>query len=222
MVRPHGGQKPRSLVVLFHGYGAGAKDLVPLAEAWRQVFPETAFVSLQAPYHMGHEGQRMWFSLEDWDPVRIFPLLKPLADWVAETLGPLMKEIEVYWSNTAFVGFSQGGMLALAQGLLFFNVSGVLCYSGLFLPSPHGTPVKGAAKVCLVHGAQDDVVPVQYFYDSQTLLKRLNVPFESYLFQGLGHTIDRRCLEKGAMFLKNALIGASAPNVAKKEKHHGS
>ena len=42
--------KPTSLVVLLHGIGADAFDLIPLAKQWAPNLKNTKFYSLHAPY----------------------------------------------------------------------------------------------------------------------------------------------------------------------------
>ncbi|MGF6414279.1 putative esterase [Paraburkholderia sp. MM5482-R2] len=55
-----------SLVVLMHGVGSNARDLMPLADIWSEELPGTAFVSLDGtdPFDGGFGG-RQWFSLRD-------------------------------------------------------------------------------------------------------------------------------------------------------------
>ena len=64
--------KPNSLVVLLHGIGADAFDLIPLAKHWSLTLKKTKFYSLHAPYpyKLAPSG-RQWFDLEDRDQTRI-------------------------------------------------------------------------------------------------------------------------------------------------------
>ena len=64
--------QPHSIVVLMHGIGADAFDLIPLAKYWSTKLNKTQFYSLNAPffYALGPSG-RQWFSLEDRDQTRI-------------------------------------------------------------------------------------------------------------------------------------------------------
>ena len=74
--------KPNSLVVLLHGIGADAFDLIPLAKHWSLTLKKTKFYSLHAPYpyRLATSG-RQWFDLEDRDQTRILKeieLVKPM------------------------------------------------------------------------------------------------------------------------------------------------
>ena len=53
---------PSQLVLLFHGVGSSARDLVPLGEALAPHLPDAAIVSLQAPEAAGPGWQ--WFSVQ--------------------------------------------------------------------------------------------------------------------------------------------------------------
>jgi phospholipase/carboxylesterase len=50
------------LVLLFHGVGSSARDLVPLGEALATHLSDTAIVSVQAPEAAGPGWQ--WFSVQ--------------------------------------------------------------------------------------------------------------------------------------------------------------
>ena len=52
----------RQLVLLFHGVGSNARDLVPLGEALAPHLPDAAIVSVQAPEGAGRG--RQWFSVQ--------------------------------------------------------------------------------------------------------------------------------------------------------------
>jgi phospholipase/carboxylesterase len=58
-------QRPATLgqlVLLFHGVGSSARDLVPLGEALAPHLSDTAIVSVQAPEAAGPGWQ--WFSVQ--------------------------------------------------------------------------------------------------------------------------------------------------------------
>lgn len=196
-----------SVVVFFHGFGAQAEDLFILANHWAPLMPTTLFLSLNAPFAMAFPGQRMWFTLEDWDAVRVWRCMPGVSDYIRMHVTPFLDQYEVFWDKVGFVGFSQGGVVALSQGLYFFKVGAVLCYSGLFLPSPEAQhPFK--VPCALIHGQEDCVVPTELFHQSEKNLQRLNVSCEPHLLPGLGHSIDGPALSRGVTFLKKSLYSS--------------
>src|SRR5687767_7894855 len=66
---PASGQKPKSLVVFLHGYGADGNDLIGLGREWARHLPSTAFVSPNAREPCaGAPMGRQWFPLTMRDP----------------------------------------------------------------------------------------------------------------------------------------------------------
>jgi phospholipase/carboxylesterase len=55
--------------------------------------------------------------------------------------------------------------------------------------------------VLLIHGDQDDLIPVQALLQGAQDLAALGVPVEWHLSQGIGHGIDQEGLRHGGEFL---------------------
>jgi phospholipase/carboxylesterase len=151
--------RPEQLMLLLHGWGAGAADMAPLALALRQAFAQAAVLAPEGfdPVDSGLAG-RQWFSLqgvtEDNRPARVAAVLPRLADWVraaqqASGVGP---------AATALVGFSQGAILALELAQLHDGICGrVLSFAGRYARLPEA-PLAHAT-LHFFHGATDTVIP---------------------------------------------------------------
>ena len=114
-------------------------------------------------------------------------------------------------SKLALVGFSQGTMLALHLALRRTQaVAAVVGYSGmLVLEEGKGAEsLKGAIRakppVLLVHGDQDDLIPLDALFLSTEALAAAEVPCEWHLSAGIGHGIDADGLRHGGLFLARA------------------
>jgi phospholipase/carboxylesterase len=149
----HAGLEPaRIRLVLLHGWGADADDLMPLGDGLLAASPVPAeCIGLQAPEpHPAGHG-RQWYGL--------FP-----ADWQAVPLATqqLCHRLEaldlgrIPLSRTVLIGFSQGGAMALHVGCNL-PLAGVISCSGY--PHPGWKPPATRPPVLLLHGQQDDVVP---------------------------------------------------------------
>ena len=191
----------RHLLVLLHGLGADADDLIGLAPSLAPVLPGVAFAAFDAPHpcDMGPYG-RQWFSLADRTPA----LLQAGA---ASAAPPLLAAVDAELArlgiaSVALAGFSQGAMMALYAGLRRTPPpAAVLAYSGALLDVPSsGAP----PPVLLVHGTADDVVPAALSRDAERLLAAAGVRVESLFRPGLPHAIDDAGIAAGAAFLRRA------------------
>ncbi|MBY0264278.1 MAG: dienelactone hydrolase family protein [Holosporales bacterium] len=202
---PCSGQKPRSLVVLFHGYGANADDLIPLAYTWGPHLPESLFISLNAPApHPTMSFGRQWFPMDNFDLARIWDDVTHLASPLKVYLDETLAKNALSYRDVVFVGFSQGAVVALHEALYILDVAGAISYSGFLVPHSHGMPPK-SKPILLVHGDCDNVLPISFLSDAQKILKEGQVPFEAWVCEGLGHGISPFGLEKGRVFLQRVL-----------------
>jgi phospholipase/carboxylesterase len=58
-----------------------------------------------------------------------------------------------------------------------------------------------APPILLIHGDQDDVVPVEMFFFSKEALGAAEIPCQWHLSAGLAHGIDGEGLRQGGLFL---------------------
>jgi phospholipase/carboxylesterase len=207
-LEPTSGQAKR-LVVFLHGYGADGNDLIDIGRAWQGMLPDTAFVSPHAPEPCGQAPVgKQWFPLftraqnERWEGVnKAGPLLQAFldAELARRKLPP---------SALALVGFSQGTMMALHVGLRrAVPPAAIVGYSGIFvLPDQAKADavlgeIKSRPPVLLIHGDQDDLIPVQALLQGSQELAALEVPVEWHISSGVGHGIDQEGLRHGGAFL---------------------
>ncbi len=204
---PSSGGKPISIVVFIHGYGSDGHDLIELGKTWASLLPDTLFVAPHGPkISEANPDGKEWFGLRDWDPQRIIKEVQLLTPSFNRYLDDLLKTHDLAPNKLALVGFSQGAMLALHIGLHRPQCAGVVAYSGAFLFDP-GELMVARPPILLVHGTEDQVVPVNFSQHAEQHLKALNVPTTYSELSGLQHGIDGRALGLGGAFLKEHLYG---------------
>lgn len=170
-------------LVLLHGWGADADDLLDLGD--QLLGPEAAEVSvvaLRAPLpHPGGIG-RQWYDLglPEWPqlPAARMDLLRRLQE-----LG-----LSVPLAQTALLGFSQGAAMAIdvaTGGEL--PVAGVIACSGY--PHPGWEPLPPLPPILLTHGSQDPVVPFGACEALEQSLLEKGGSVQKLTFSG-GHGID--------------------------------
>lgn len=211
---PASGNKPDSLVVFIHGYGASGEDLLELGKVWSSLLPTTLFVAPHGPSASElHPSGRQWFSLRDWDPDH--PLTKSQINQILielqsvtpafnQYLDHLLETYHIPPEKLALVGFSQGSMFALHIALNRSLCAGVVAYSGAFIEDPATVNVT-PSPILLIHGLADTVVLPSYSQIAEARLKALGVPVNLTFLSGLGHGIDERGLLLGGEFLKEHL-----------------
>lgn len=212
-------------VVMLHGYGADAMDLVPLSGIIPQkpevnwLFPEAP---LQVPIGPGMMG-RAWFELnmENMDlnaPVEGLKNLIPEGgpkglDTSLEKLGKALKELGVVNEenrevDAVLAGFSQGSIVCL-EWLLKSGLRprGLMVLSGA--PVLSGD-LKGRAdhlkglEFFQTHGTEDPILPYQGACDLNRDLEQAGLQGEFLPFQG-GHTIGPEAIGAANRYLLKQL-----------------
>jgi len=207
-LEPRGGAA-RKLVVFLHGYGADGKDLIEIGRAWQQYLPDAAFVSPHAPEPCaGAPMGRQWFPLTFRDPDERWKGVNAAAPALNRFLDAELARRKLPASALALVGFSQGTMMALHAGLRRPTApAAIVGYSGLFVLPSNAEPaavageIKSRPPVLLVHGDQDDLIPVEALFHATQALAALEVPTEWHISGGIGHGIDQEGLRHGGEFL---------------------
>ena len=224
---PASGNKPDSIVVFLHGYGANGHDLLSIGKVWAPLLPNTLFVAPHGPDESKiNPSGNQWFSLDDWDPdqlltpaqiTRMLTDIQTITPSFNQYLDNLLKTHNLPPEKLALVGFSQGSMFALHIALHRPQCAGVVAYSGAFLEDPT-KPNISRPPILLVHGKEDRLVPPGYSEESEMRLKSLQIPVTLALVPGLDHGIDERGLAVGGAFLRKHLDETPQPDLWEKAK----
>ncbi len=200
--------KPSSIVFLLHGWGADGRDLLSIADAWKQDFPDTLFVCLEAPQVCeANPFGFQWFSLGDMSEDTLKEGVISARQGVHDVIHSILQQQQVEPGNVVIMGFSQGMMMALSVGLRQEKpFAGILGYSGALADAEDNLPeTYPKPDICLIHGEADSVIPVSMHQHSVDWLKTHQYSVESLRIPGLPHGIDMQALEKGREFLKKCL-----------------
>lgn len=189
-------------LVLLHGWGADADDLLDLAELL--VPASVHVVSLRAPQPHPAGVGRQWYPL-------LWQEMVPEPAWaeVPAARSALRRRLEllgqsVPLENTALLGFSQGAAMAVDVATgddQPLPLAALIGCSGFphrgWIPRASGTPV------LLTHGRQDPVVDWQHANTLQEQLEAAGVRVTRQDFTG-GHGIDPALVPLMARFLAQA------------------
>ena len=186
-------------LVLLHGWGADANDLVPVGKLLTEGLKiRFEIVSLSAPQPHPNGVGRQWYPLypHEWDQVP-----KALLDLEKRIDSICINQIPL--DKTLLVGFSQGGAMALelATRNKFEAVFALSSY-----PHPGWNPINYMSPIFLCHGISDQVVPKAASEKSFKILSEKGFKSELYLYEG-GHEITNElikyCREKIEQKFKN-------------------
>lgn len=196
-IPPETKKPPHGLIVILHGWGANAEDLMSLAPMLH--LPEYQFIFPQAPFpHPQSPLGRAWYALETPE----YKGLTETQNQVREWLESLEASTGVPLSKTILGGFSQGGAMALDVGR-YFPLAGLISLSGYlhFSPEPLHHPL---SPVLIVHGKQDPVVPVEAAQQARNVFQQLGAQVEYQEFN-MGHEIRPEVLGLIRSFVMNSM-----------------
>ncbi|MBU6359973.1 MAG: alpha/beta fold hydrolase [Chloroflexota bacterium] len=179
--------KARVAMVMLHGRGGSAADMLAFAKALPQT--DVAFLAPQAPNHT-------------WYPNRFIMPIASNEPWFSAsmaTIDALLAQIGaagISATHTLLLGFSQGACLALEYAARrpkryagVIGLSGALIENGdqerVYSGSLVGTPVFiGCSDV-------DFHIPAARVYRSEKIFKTLQADITTRLYPGMGHEINQ-------------------------------
>lgn len=216
------GAAPELAMVLCHGYGAPATDLVPLAAELMALKPELGrhvlFVFPAAPLslmELGMPASRAWFHLplemltgrqRDWDAyARAVPEGLPAARRaVMSAVSALSATTKLPYGRIVLGGFSQGSMVTTDVSLRLEEPPAGLCILSGTLIAREEWKTRAAARkgmpVFQGHGRYDDILPFQAAERLHELLTEAGLKVEFVPFDG-PHTIAPEEFKRLAEFL---------------------
>jgi len=208
---PHSGDT-RSAVVFLHGYGANGADLLGLADPLAEHLPDTLFVAPDAPENCaGSPFGYQWFPIPWIDGSSEEESSRGMQQAVEDLnafLDALMVDEDLLPEQVCLFGFSQGTMMSLHVAPRREDpVAGLVAFSGRLLePELLADEVQSRMPILLVHGDQDDVVPVQFLPQAAEALQ--NAGFSdvyAHVMKGTAHGIAPDGLSVAMAFIRDQL-----------------
>jgi phospholipase/carboxylesterase len=198
-------QKPagpaQQLMVLFHGVGSNAQNLVPVGQAFAAVFPYALVLSVEGLQASDFGQGRQWFSVagvtEENRPARVAAVMPAFRALIEQ----LQKASGVAAAHTTLIGFSQGSIMALESTQTQPPLaSQVVAFSGRFAAAP--VHASTGTSVHLVHGDADPVMAVAHSRSAAQQLQALGVNATLDIEPGMGHGINAAMVSAALSRLK--------------------
>ncbi len=176
-------QKAKHRIILIHGWGADADDLLSLGREIKEKSNiDFEVISLRAPAMHPSSSGRQWYGLypPDWDN----------AESEVRNLVISLKKLDrcnIPLNKTILLGFSQGAAMSIDAGSQL-DLGLIVSCSGY--PHPNWRPEKKCPPMLISHGLFDDIVPIEASKTIYQKVKSISVKIcEFYEFNG-SHQID--------------------------------
>jgi phospholipase/carboxylesterase len=196
------------LFLLFHGVGADASDMTPLAQRLVAEYPQAAVICLDAPEAFdgvpgGGVGWQ-WFSVQGvTETNRVERVAAAMPRFVA-MVRSLQQQFNMSWERTALAGFSQGAIMALEAVQAEPALAGrVLAFSGRHAVQPAHVPHD--TTVHFFHGMSDTVITPAPAVDSAERLVALGGDVTADVLPGIGHELHPLLMDKAIEQLRTFL-----------------
>jgi phospholipase/carboxylesterase len=206
-VPPQNGRSPQAAIVLLHGWGANCQDLAGLADYlnlsnYQLVFPEAPF-----PHPYNPIG-KMWYTFpqdyrflggaEFGDRADLATSRQQLIQFLTD----FSQIANIPFSQIILGGFSQGGAMTLDVGVRL-PLAGLMVLSG-YLHAPLQPQQTSLPPTLIIHGKQDQVVPLQAAHQARDTLQTLGVT-PTYQEYDMGHEIQPVVFSQIQSFVKEFL-----------------
>ena len=190
---------PDLLYLLFHGVGANAEHMAPLARRLAAEYPQAAVLCLNAPDAFdavaGDTTGRQWFSIRLVDEANRPARIQAALPGFIATVRALQARFEMPWERTALAGFSQGAVMALEAVQAEPRLAGrVLAFSGRHSQAPTHVPTD--TTVHLFHGMADTVIPAAAAVDSAQTLVALGADVTADVLPGIAHELHPLLMDR--------------------------
>lgn len=195
---PHGGgqvlrsgvdlQDAGKVVILLHGRGASASDIIRLAGTLAESGDAVTWFAPQATNHT-------------WYPVSGFLPHEQLAPWLESALRVIDDLVDtsiaagISGEKIVIGGFSQGAMLSLEYAARARRaIGGVIAFSGSLIgpiDQPHD-PLEDVSGLPMFIGCgtNDSWIPISAAERSATLFEAANARVDFRIYEGMEHTIN--------------------------------
>jgi phospholipase/carboxylesterase len=201
-----------SAVIFLHGYGANGADLLGLADTLAEHMPDTLFLAPDAPEvtSMSATGLQ-WFPIPWIDGSSEEDALiglRSASHDLDSYLDEVMIDYDLLPEQVVIFGFSQGTMIALhVVPRREDPIAGVVAFSGRLLePEALVDDATAFVPILLVHGDEDDVVPVDALPKAVECLQAAGFKdVYAHIMKGGAHGIAPDGLQVALAFMRQQL-----------------
>jgi phospholipase/carboxylesterase len=213
-ILPASGGPARQLVLAMHGYGADARQFVPVLQRWAHELPDAELIALHGPAPCGLQPQgREWFALTNL-PAALLARARATAPQLEAFIAGALAARRLGPEQLALTGFSQGAVMALHIGPRRRPAIGaIVSFAGVLtgadeLDALAGLDANSAGpRVLLVQGTLDRMVRIEAMHAARLALTARGIHVECVVRDGGQHELDDTGIRDAGAFLRRALVG---------------
>jgi phospholipase/carboxylesterase len=194
---------PAHLLVMLHGLTGDETSMWFFA---RHMPADFWIMAPRAP----HAAQPAGFSWRPYNPAISFPpsveVLRPAAIQLLDLIDRWSVANGLDTQQIDFMGFSQGGAMAVTFSLLYPQRVRKLAILAGFAPAGSETLIKGLPlkekRIFITHGTADEMVPIEAARQTVALLEKAGAQVE-YCESEVGHKVSITCNPALEAFLRS-------------------
>ncbi len=167
-------------------------------------FPDAHFYAPNGPHECkGYNNKYDWLRYDgDWTPENIHKTAKKTEQILNRFIDQKLHEHSLLDKHIMLIGFFSENKNCITCRLAKSKVG----YSGaLTLPEYLKDEITSYPPVKLIHGKDDQVVTINYFYDACTQLNSVGVNVDGEVIPNLGHKINNNGINVGVKFMNQVL-----------------
>jgi phospholipase/carboxylesterase len=198
-LKPRSGKKPKKLIILLHGLGADGNNLMDIAGVLNRFIPDTYFICPDAPhpYYQGMAGYQWLNSIRSATYEDTISQLNVVEKTLNDFIDKQLERFGLNESDLSVIGFSQGTIVSLHSLVRRKKpVSLVVGFSGALVgPELLTEEVVSKPPILLIHGEEDDILPVERMHEAHEALNKQGFDVEKYAYPNLAHSIGQEGFE---------------------------
>ncbi|CUT18028.1 MULTISPECIES: alpha/beta hydrolase [Candidatus Ichthyocystis] len=196
------GDNPLILIILLHGLGDNAENLMFLGEALYSARYGSKVIALNAPYksipYFSGEVMRSWFNLSlSWDiGIGDADGLAASCQRVLDVIEDAIKKDNFSERNIFLGGFSQGGIVCLMLSIMMKRqIGGIFSLSSMLrdidLPSDDIVQKNIDTPIFFAEGLRDEIIPEDVRRVTENVLASLFPDRLTYNKYDIGHNLAK-------------------------------
>ncbi len=198
---PPGNQKPNRLMIFVHAGTTSTEAFLPVAIHWHLKFPSSSAVVLHAP--QDPTGRRGWIGTPNGNDAEEFQAAVVL---LTQRIRAAQTSTGLGAASTLIVAHGVGALIALEMLRQAPDIASALVGYGARLRSSGSDLEPMRARIHLIHGSADTIVPVEFARRAAKHLQAAGSEVTLDIIEDATHWIDQDMINLGTQRFMQTLF----------------